>query len=355
MRRARYTCFLIWFLAVGLYAQNEQIYSLLTLPATQRSLSLYRGQLQINGAYIHGMSSQKYSSSGSKLSFEESASNFLNDDLSFMLSYGILDYIELSGSMNYINQTESLATKVFWNGEFINEVYTNRQIKGAGHLDLFLKLKQPFFKSGFDADIWGGISLPVFSQYPPRPLHSLTYVSPSDPQGPYMLNYHYIFKPEANVTLWSLGLDAKLLIQKFALYLSGSYKSPAANEETYHWSHTYQGNQFSYLSSIYKHLPASHIGLNLTPAYQVFPWFTVYLSLVHAGESGGWTEETGSRIAIPNRYLGTLSPGFEILISAGLRFIQYVDIPIYGMNTYSLFSIRTSLSFNLFPVKRYYH
>ena len=343
-----------WLASCGLFGQYEKVYNMLTIPATQRSLSLYRGQLQMNVGYLHGLGTQKYNSAGSRLSFVESAGTYLANDLSFQLSYGILDFIELSAAMDYIGHIESLATIMFWDGENLNEVNTDRQIRGPGLLDLFLTLKQPFFKSGFDFDLWGGFSIPVFSHTPSEPLHSISILSPSDPDSPYNLNYHYKFKPASNVSMWHAGFDTKLLFKHFALTGSGFYKGPTGAEQTYRWDHTLYGDQFTHMAYSYERLPAANLNFNFTPAYQAFPWFAISLSLNHHSEYGGWTEETGSRLAIPERSMGTISPGFEILVSALLRWHLNFDIPVYGKNSYAIYSIRSGLSINLVPFKSHY-
>lgn len=344
----------LWLACCGLYGQSEEVYKLLTIPATQRSLSLYRGQLQLNVGYLHGLGTQKYNNNGSRLSFEESAGTYLSNDLSFQLSYGLIDFIEISAAMDYISQIESLATIMFWDGENLNEVNTNRQIRGPGYLDLFLTLKQPFINSGFDFDIWGGISIPVFSQTPSEPLHTITLLSLTDPDSPYVLDYQYKYKPVSNVSMINLGFDARVLFKQFAFTLSGFYMAPTGPEQTYRWNHVRYGDLFTHRPSSYERLPATNLNLRFTPAYQAFPWFAVYLSFNHLKASDGWTEESGSRIAMPERSLGTISPGFEILVSALLRWSLYFDIPMYGKNNYALYSIRSGISINLVPVKRHY-
>ena len=354
MKRIGIICISFWLTSNGLFGQYEEVYNLLTIPATQRSLSLYRGQLQMNVGYSHGLGTQKYNSTGSLLSFEESAGTYLANDLSFQLSYGIIDFIEFSAAMDYIGHVESLATIMFWDGENLNEVNTNRQIRGPGYLDLFLTLKQPFFISGFDFAIRGGISLPLFTQTPSKPLHSISILSLADPDSPYVLNYHYMFKPASNISMWHAGFDTKLHIKQFAFILSGFFMGPTGPEQTYRWDHTLYGDQFMHQPTSYERLPSKNAGFNFTPAYQAFPWFALYLSLNHHREFDGWTEETGSRIAMPERSVGTISPGFEIMISALLRWSLYFDIPLYGKNSYAIYSIRSGIGLNMVPIKRHY-
>jgi len=126
-------------------------------------------------------------------------------------------------------------------------------------------------------------------------------------------------------------------------------------EETYLWSHRRQNDLFSYRVAPYKRFPSSFIHVQISPAYQVFPWFAVLFTLSHQVETGGWTEESGFRVALPERSLGTFSSGFEILVSPTVRFSQYFHLPVYGRENYALFSFRTGLSINLITLKNLYY
>lgn len=338
----------------SLRGQGDEIYSRLSMPVLERTLSLYKGQLQINMDYQHALGTSKFNSDGTRLSFDETASNFLANDLNFHLAYGINDFLEFSASMEMINQVETLPTVMFWDGEIFNEVNVNRQIQGPDHLDLRFSFRQPFLQQDFDFRLWAGISLPVTSQYPAIPSHHITLIDPADPNGMFILNYNYKFRPGSNASKFKFGLDSKIKVNRFGLFISGTYAQPFGQEQTYRWNHMLDGDQFTYLASSYEKLPGKELQLCLSPVYQLYSWFAIQVGLTHESEFGGWTEETGIRVALPKRMLGLISAGFEIMVSPAVRFVQHFNVPLYGKENYVLFSIRSGISINLIPLKRYY-
>lgn len=355
MKKIRYIVFLLWILNSALHGQTEEVYTRLTTPFIERSLGMYRGQMQIKVRYLHALGTSKFDRSGSRLTLEESAGNFLANDLIAQLSYGILDFVEISASMEIVNQVESLPTYEFWNGINLNEVNMNRQIRGPGHLDLRIALKQPFIRTGFDFLMKGGLSIPVSSQYPKQPDHKITLVSPDDPDGLFVIDYVYRFRPAYNVAMYHLGLESRMQWDRAGMFFACSYKGPMSPEQTYLWNHLLEGDQYAYRLTLYDRLPSSTISFGVTPAYQLYPWFAVWLSFHHRSAFNGWTEETGFRVALPERSLGSLSPGFEILVSPAVRFVQQFNIPFYGKEHYALFSLHSGVSINLVPLKRLYY
>lgn len=355
MRRAHLIILFALFVSARLPGQNDDLYTRLTKPAVERALTLYKGQLQINLGYNHGLGTSKFSRNGTRLSFKETASNFLANDLSLKLAYGIIDFIEVSAAMDMINEVETLPTINYWNGEIFNEVNTNRLIQGLGNIDLKISLRQPFFQSIFDFKLWGGLSFPATTQFPSQPDHQITLIDPADPDGIYILNYNYRFRPGSNTTMFNFGLHTKAELNRLGLYLFGSYQQPFGPEQTYLWNHMLYGDQFTYRPSFYERLPGKSLQFYFSTQYQVFPWFAVDMTMIHASEFGGWTEETGYRVKLPDSLLGSVSAGFEIQVSPALRLTQHFHIPVYGKENYALYAINTGININLVPLKNLYY
>jgi len=340
---------------IGLSAQSEEIYYRLSEPTVVRPLTLYRGQLQFNTLLHHQTGNSLYDREGSKLPFNESARNYLANNFHFELGYGIMDFLDLTASIALYNEIETLPTYYILNMETGGEYNTLYHTKGLDNLDLLIRIRQPFLPTGLDFALSGGFSFPIFSQDPQQPEHTIHLYDPTDPGGSFTLNYLYRPRPDYNTIFYTAGGEVKYRDEKYSLYLGGSWQAPVREEATTIWNHRLYGDQFLYRTETAQRMPAGTLQLEAMTAIQFYPWFACIGSFRHHSESGGWSEETGSRISLPGVALGSISPGFEIQVTTHIRFLQFFDIPLYGKENYAVFSIRSGLSINVVPLKGFYY
>jgi len=357
MCMSRFSNICIWLLiaSCGSSAQTEEMYTRLSMPAVSRALSLYRGQLQIGTGLTHKSGNSYFDRYGTRLSFEESARDYLANNLHFSLGYGIIDFIEISSSISIHNEIEAFPIYTVLNGQAYGDDNTRYHTTGLNNLDLRIKVRQPLFESGFDLSIAGGISIPVSIQNPRQPGHAIYLEDPQDPGGVYELDYVYRPRPGSNSTYYYAGGDAKYGLERLGITLGGFWTAPLRAESSIRWKHRLYGDQFVYRIEAYDKLPQNSLGFHGVVTLQVFPWFACFAGWRHDLQFGGWSEITGTRISLPPSSLGAVTAGFEIQVTTNLRISQFFDIPIYGKEHYSEFSVRTGIGYSVVPLKNLYH
>lgn len=350
----RITFFLfIVFYPVLSFAQSDKIYEVLTEPYVSRPLLLRKGHLQVNAGYRFMIANKEFDQNGQKLDLAEKGTTAFSNDFRLMFTYGIIEFIQFSASMYYINRVTTTPDLVIGNAGNIGNISKLNETKGLNDLDLNLAFRIPPFIKGFDLSFSGGLSIPTGKYKPDRPTHS---IDPPDPLGgSFDAVYQYHSNPGYGKPTYSAGSSLQFSTSKLAIIVSGNYNTGTGEAESITWNHRLNSGNFEYTEVPYSYLVGSSANFSGFGAFQIFPWLVGYGQFGYAVSSGGWTEITGQKIAIPKSGLGLFTAGYEIQVSTHIRFEQYVNIPVVGKENLSELSFYIGCSYNLIPLKGLYY
>jgi hypothetical protein len=310
-----------------------------------RRYTLYQGQFRLTGNYALDIFKNSYDINGEKSLLSERGISQNRHAFLAQLRFGLIDYLDLQVRANYAIQN--------YRGEPIYiiappqpslQVYTTTITSGLEDLYIGLNGRLPIPTKKLDIGLSGGIFLPTAQGQPDQPTHSTS----SDELGE-VINYQY----NEN---WGYGVNTLFYKGHFKfrladLAISGDYASrlPLGETETVTWTSRLENDgSFSYASEAYmKQVPQS-VAVQAMLEYQLFDWVNIHLSGNHWRTMGGWTEESGERLALPEEKQTWLSPGYEVLVSNKLWLRQTAHFPLTGENTFSQFRLSTTLYYNLF-------
>ncbi len=333
--------------------QLDRMYEDLTRPAVHRPLTTYGGQLQFNAGYQLITGNKQFDGSGQKTGVTDAASTALSNNFNFKLNYGILDFVEFNAEMWYHNTIHSDPTVILIDYTNFNYLDRIEHAKGPGDLYLGLSLRLPFEISWFDWSVTAGASLPTAAYEPDEPGH--TYEIWDAASGSFQVRYKDYPNNGKGITVPRFGTSLRFSLEKLGLWVNCRYLPVSKEVENIQWKYRLVDENFEYTSESYLLKHPSELYLDVSAGYQAFPWFIAYASFFYESFSGGWTERTGQRIAFPESSLATLSLNFEIQVATHLRFIQYINFPLMGKNSWSSFSFFTGISYNLVPLKNLYY
>jgi hypothetical protein len=321
-------------------------FTLLTMPYNQRPLTLYKGQLQINGGYKLSVRGKSYDENGDKVSLKTDGSASIMHTYLLEIKYGITDFIEIGADSYFMkNGVRSPSTTYVSTSNTIN-TNTLNEYNGMGDLNLTASLRLPMEYKSYDVSLRGGITLPVAAYKPSEPTHTITdYISPNN----YTVNYHYNNNNGIGVPVFMLSGAAKFTFSKVSFEARGIYKAPLKEGESIRWNWTLYGSTFTYYSTPFSYLPDRSLLIYGSIHYQAAGWFDLFLTNYYNKTSSGWTEYYDIKYANPEVSLITLEPGFELQISPSLTIYQYAGFQIAGKNTDAPFYLLTTISFNMFP------
>lgn len=340
-------------LSANALSQTDKIYEILTEPYTRRPLVLHKGQLQMNAGYRYSMASKEFDRNGKRLNFEEKGKTFFSNDFRFSFTYGIIEYIQLSAVLDYISSVTTTPDLVLGNAGNIGNISVLDETSGINDLEINLSFRLPPVINHFDLSVKAGLSAPTGKARPDRPTHS---INPPDPlDGSFETAYHYHSNPGYGTPTYFLGSNLQYSTSRFALLIMGCYNTGTGQTESIKWNHRLNAGEFLYSEVVYNHLVGHSGSISGSGAIQIFPWFSVYGQFGYFISSGGWTEITGTKIAIPESTIGIITAGYEIQVSTHIRFEQNVNIPVSGKEHLVDLMFHSGFSYNLIPLKRLYY
>ncbi|KPK86115.1 MAG: hypothetical protein AMS27_05780 [Bacteroides sp. SM23_62_1] len=335
------------------FSQSDKIYEVLTEPFVVRPLLLHKGHLQIHGGYRFMIANKEYDQTGQKNDLADMGTTSFSNDFRFRLTYGIIEYIQFSATMDYINTITTEPDLVIGNAGNIGNISEYDQIKGMSDLGLQLSIRVPPVIKKFDLSFSGGLSLPTGKYKLDKPTH---YIDPPDPLGgSFNAIYKYHTNPGNGTLICSAGSSLQYSTSKLAIILNGWYHFKTNVIESISWNHRLNSGSFMYTEVPYHYKLGASADFSGFGAWQIFPWLATYGQFGYVISSGGWTEITGEKIAIPKSSLGLFSVGYEIQVSTHVRFEQFVNIPVFGKENIAELSFYTVLSYNLIPLKGLYY
>jgi hypothetical protein len=328
------------------FCQDESTYNLLTERNIDRPIFIHKGQLQLNAGYDFAIINKKFDPDGSLIDLTEDGSASVKHLFPVAISYGILDYIQLSTSIDYSSTGIRSQYEAIYSGSttlFRSEV---NSYKGFDDLYLGIDLTDPFKLYFLDWTLSGGLFIPLFDNEPDKPSHSITYVEP--PPGSRIINYQYNNKASQGIPVFRIGSAFKLRSKKFAMVGAVYYEKGLKDGESIYWQERLVDEDFEYMEAEYEYNIGQSFNYHAVLSFQAIDWFTIWISYEGDRWSGGWSNKTGKKIGQIKSSINYASIGYEILVSPHLRLIQQIRLPFAGKNILAYWSFQTGISLNYF-------
>jgi hypothetical protein len=337
-------CLLIFMPLFG-YAQISRDSLFNSERTMDRRFTLYKGQIRAEGTYEFAAFKSEYDENGNKATLSEKGISSNQHAFNANIRYGIIDYLDIEARFKHKNNN--------YRGEPVYiisppapslQLFTDVTTKGFEDIYIGINGMAPIPSNKFDLGGTFGIYLPTADSEPDQPEHSFS----TDDLGE-VINYYY----HEN---WGYGVSSlyykgfiKYRINDFAI--AGFYESRVPNGESDNltWtSRVNDNNIFEYTSVPYQYQVAQKTHLNLQMELQLYNWVNVFLGYSQFKSSGGWTAESGNKVATPEEKLSVINPGYEVLVSQKIWLRQGLNLPLSGENIIAPFSIYITIYYNLF-------
>lgn len=334
------TCFVSF--CWGQTGENSDI---LTERVVDRPLTLHAGQLQINPGYQLSIGSRKYDPDGNKIDLAKEGTAMVRHLYNFEIRYGILEFVEISASLNYSNM--GIREKQVWFFHGYETLYATQLTEFKGLSDLFvgLAVRLPFDIEHFCWSISAGASLPVAKYKPEEPAHSASTMVDSTSVF-HQVRFHYNNKVGNGTIIYHFGTGLQFSTDHFAITGLANYTMCLSEAETCYWESRLYNDEFIYQSVPYKTKPGNTLSYALIFDYQAIDWFDVFAKFSGAIYTGGWDEAEEIRIGHFEKNLMSVGIGYEIQVARRLRLFQSLDLPISGKNELAPLMLYTGASFN---------
>jgi len=352
----RYSIFLFYLFLTGLNlnAQTLNDSILVNERKIDRPLTLHKGQLQFNPAYEISIISKKYDNNSNKIILANEGTASVLHKYYFELSYGILDFLQASVTLNYSKRGERHEDQRIWltfaeQPDFYIIYFDDH--KGFEDFYLGTVIKLPLKTKKIEIALSPGFYIPLFSNNPKAPNNSISLSSDGQPTT--KIIYHDNHKTGNGSQALKIG--ASTIVRPgndFSISAKMNYSWPISESESITWIHELNGATFIYDNIPYKYIIGNKLDYEVNLAYQAISWFNVSLSYYYTKTSSGWSEITGFRIRNPESKLSLLSIGYEIKATSKVWVNQFIDIPLSGKNQLAPFSIYLGISYNLFPFNK---
>lgn len=317
---------------------------ILTERYVDRPIGMHRGQLQFNTGYDFSIINRKYDLRGEEIDLATDGSASSRHLFPFRLEYGILDFLQVSASINYARM--GIRSQNHWYETGVGTVSTREVDSYRGMDDLFLGigLSDPFRLDFLDVFISGGISLPLFDHKPGQPSHRVEVSEPYP--GPMDIEYLYNFKFGKGVPVAALGAAIKLRSNPFSAGAFLTHSSGLKEGESVSWESRLSRGEIAYREVPYQYGLGSTVDYRLDLAWQAIDWFAVLASLEGFQNTGAWSTETGKKVLEGKTSLHAIGIGYDIQVAPALRLSQKLILPITGRNILAPRIFQTGISLN---------
>ncbi|MEN8249330.1 MAG: hypothetical protein ABFS32_10400 [Bacteroidota bacterium] len=310
-----------------------------------RRYALYKGQIRVEGTYGFSIFKSEFDESGNKEPLSDRGISSNMHTLGVNVRVGIIDYLDFEARFKHKKQNYR-GEPVYIIGAPAPPLQLYTDVVTTGLEDIYLGLNGIIPLSTRNLDVGGsaGVYLPLAESTAYQPEHSLS----SDEWGD-IVSYYFENPWGYGVLSYYYKGFLKYRFTDFAIFGSFESRVPLGVSENLAWSSRLNDNDvFVYESTKYEHQVPQKILINLQAEYQLYDWVNVFFGYSRYMSQGGWSEESGNKIAIPEEKLNLLSPGYEILVSSKLWLRQSVLLPLSGESAYSPFRIQTTFYYNLF-------
>lgn len=345
-------------LSSGLSGQEKSAlrdkYVLLTTPYNVRPLTLYRGQLQVNAGYKFAVRAQSFDSNGELINLKSNGTGSVFHYYFAEVRYGLTDFMELGAETDYLRRgiRDASSTTVSVTTTATETVVVNKltESKGMGDLFIYTAFRLPMAFKWFDLSLKGGIFLPTAKSEARQPTNNV--VSSLTASNTYTVNLHYNYTNGYGVPVYLLGAATKLSYRKLSLQASWSMRTPKNEGTSIRWEETLVNKAFSYNDKSYSYLLSNSFSTDIAVHYQATGWFNIFMNGSIYRTKGGWTEYWGNKYMNPEKRIVNLEPGFELQVSPAITIYQVAGFPLRGKNIDAPFYLLTTLSYNLFPLRK---
>lgn len=344
---------MVWFLSTSfaLNAQTVRDSILVSERKTDRPLTLHKGQLQFNAAYGISIISGEYDNERNIVSLTEKGMASVMHKYYLGIGYGVVDFLQFSTALNYASRGQRHETRYLWTtyGD-VQDIEITEFDEYRGFEDLYLGavFKFPFNTRTIEIALTPGIYLPLFSNKPDKPENSIELSTTQQPTT--RILYHNNHSYGNGILVMEFGTVAMLRpLRNLNISARVNYRGPYAETKMIRWIHQLDGSVFNYDAIPYLYVLGNTLDYKIDLSYQAISWFCVTLSWSGRNTTGGWSEVTGYRIKNRDTNLSLVSLGYEINATGRLWITESVNVPVYGRNELSPFSINLGISYNLFP------
>lgn len=330
-------------------APGRDKYTLLTMPYNMRPLTLYRGQLQLNGGYKFAIRSQSFNSEGDKIFLRKNGTGSVFHYYYVNAKFGLTNFLELGAETNFIRHGVRAESVVYTAASFTSSqrVTVNKinEIKGRSDLLLTASARLPLTYRWFDFGFTGGIYIPSAPYEQEKPAHTLSNITASDV---YTVNYKYRFSNGYGVPVYLMSPQVKFTFRKISLQADLIYRTPAKEGTNVRWEENLVEKQFVYYDNKYKYLLSDSWTGAVALHYQATGWFDISLNTSWQKTSGGWTEYWGNKYKNKETRLLVIEPSFELQVSPALTVSQTAGFPVAGLNCDAPFYLFTTVKYSNF-------
>ena len=310
-----------------------------------RPVIVHDRQLRITGGYDFSTLSSRFDETGDKIKLSsEGRANILHHTF-IDLRYGFFELLQLNVAFNYkSNVQREQPIIIFAAPEPAIQVNEENRLTGMEDIFVGVDFLVPLKTRKIDLALSLGVSAPTAKSETVQPSHAF-----EDLGDTQVISYNNNLNRGVGVVMTFLGAQFKYRLKDFAFTTFFRYGFPTAETENFEWRFRLVNDEFEYRSRIFNLAPANtYFGL-VEIEYQLFPWIDLFLDIEQTGTSGGWSDETGQKVAFRDERLTFINPGIEILLTSRFWLRQKVVFAIEGENAMTPFSVQTALIYNLFP------
>jgi len=335
---------IIFTVPISLLAQLGRDSLLVNERSIDRPIIVHDKQLRITGAYNFATLTSRFDENGDKIELSTDGKANILQNLQLDIKYGFLDILQLNVILNHVTNIQREQPINIITAPLVDITETSR-LNGLEDVFVGVDFLVPWQTRKIDLVFSGGVTLPTANHEPDQPSHTF-----DDTNGFVDIDYVFNENRGLGVIKTFVGTQFKYRLDNFAFSAFFRYGFPIEESESLIWDHRVtSANDFQYQSRPFSISPSdSYTGL-IEVEYQLYPWIDLFLDIEQRGTVGGWTEETGNRIALPEERLTFINPGVEILLTTKFWLRQRVVFAISGESALSPFSVQTALIYNFFP------
>jgi hypothetical protein len=308
-----------------------------------RPITLHKGQIRMGAGYAFSLYSRRFDNDAEHVDLTQEGRTRLLQGSFFSVAYGISNIFQVSVATGFKRQIDRERDRFIVVGaESIQGQYLS-ETKGIEDLNVALDVRAPGLPRKFDLGITLGASLPIAESGNMKPKHSAQLSTDHA-----LIKYHYDQRWGNGVTRGMFGVRAKFRSKDWAITAAGVYHTPFGESVEDLWIHELDGDEFAYQSFEYKTKKQSELTITGEFEYQPLPWLNTFVIAELRQWGGGWSTETGGKVAAVEAYLASVQPGIEIMITSRLWLRQRFQFTVAGQNQMAPFTINTSISYNFF-------
>lgn len=336
----------LFFIETGL-AQEVEKENILTLSLVKEPVTLQRGRIKGDLAYMYNFYDQYYNSIGRQSRIIDRGFVSSMNQLYYSVEYGLTDRVQfgLYHSHNSGYEGYETITKLYVDGNYI---YTYiKEINGFSDILLNIGYKIPIKNKKIDISIFPGIMFPI-SRNPRESEHTITTFI-TDSGKNINVDFTSFEKVGTGTFRFELAGKAKFRFNdRLALLLYGKYNFPLVTTQSFFWKTIYNGTRYYNIQNECIYSPQNVLFGNLecqfVPDRKEIMGLKLGLNLTT--NTNGWCEVDEIKTDTPNSLLCRTYAGLELIVTGHIRFSQQFWYDVAGKNTKGAIGTQTLLTIN---------